>query len=210
MSGRLFVIAAPSGAGKTSLVKAALERESNLRVCVSHTTRPKRPNEIDGRDYHFIDVPTFKTLIDADGFLEYAPVFDNFYGTSRAALAEAFGRGHDVILEIDWQGARQVRERTRDAASGRAGCTTVFVLPPSRAELERRLRGRGTDDATVIARRLRDAVDDMSHYGEFDYVIVNDDFERAVADLRRIVVGPADDLLLTRPALGPLLAELLG
>ncbi|NBO75398.1 MAG: guanylate kinase, partial [Gammaproteobacteria bacterium] len=166
MSGRLFVIAAPSGAGKTSLVKAALERESNLRVCVSHTTRPKRPNEIDGRDYHFIDVPTFKTLIDADGFLEYAPVFDNFYGTSRAALAEAFGRGHDVILEIDWQGARQVRERTRDAASGRAGCTTVFVLPPSRAELERRLRGRGTDDATVIARRLRDAVDDMSHYGE--------------------------------------------
>lgn len=207
---RLFVIAAPSGAGKTSLVKAALERESNLRVCVSHTTRPKRPNEIDGRDYHFIDVPTFKTLIDADGFLEYAPVFDNFYGTSRAALAEAFGRGHDVILEIDWQGARQVRERTRDAASGRAGCTTVFVLPPSRAELERRLRGRGTDDATVIARRLRDAVDDMSHYGEFDYVIVNDDFERAVADLRRIVVGPADDLLSTRPALGPLLAELLG
>lgn len=210
MSGRLFVIAAPSGAGKTSLVKAALERESNLRVCVSHTTRPKRPNEIDGRDYHFIDVPTFKTLIDADGFLEYAPVFDNFYGTSRAALVEAFGRGHDVILEIDWQGARQVRERTRDAASGRAGCTTVFVLPPSRAELERRLRGRGTDDATVIARRLRDAVDDMSHYGEFDYVIVNDDFERAVADLRRIVVGPADDLLSTRPALGPLLAELLG
>jgi len=210
MSGRLFVIAAPSGAGKTSLVKAALERESNLRVCVSHTTRPKRPNEIDGRDYHFIDVPTFKTLIDADGFLEYAPVFDNFYGTSRAALAEAFGRGHNVILEIDWQGARQVRERTRDAASGRAGCTTVFVLPPSRAELERRLRGRGTDDATVIARRLRDAVDDMSHYGEFDYVIVNDDFERAVADLRRIVVGPADDLLSTRPALGPLLAELLG
>jgi guanylate kinase len=210
MSGRLFVIAAPSGAGKTSLVKATLARESNLRVCVSHTTRAKRPNEIDGRDYHFIDVPTFKTLIDADGFLEYAPVFDNFYGTSRAALAEAFGRGHDVILEIDWQGARQVRERTRDATSGRAGCTTVFVLPPSRAELERRLRGRGTDDATVIARRLRDAVDDMSHYGEFDYVIVNDDFERAVADLRHIIAGPADDLLASRPALEPLLAELLG
>ncbi|NDB24567.1 MAG: guanylate kinase [Gammaproteobacteria bacterium] len=189
MSGRLFVIAAPSGAGKTSLVKAALERESNLRVCVSHTTRPKRPNEIDGRDYHFIDVPTFKTLIDADGFLEYAPVFDNFYGTSRAALAEAFGRGHDVILEIDWQGARQVRERTRDAASGRAGCTTVFVLPPSRAELERRLRGRGTDDATVIARRLRDAVDDMSHYGEFDYLVVNDVFADALSELRAIVIS---------------------
>ncbi|MBM4213068.1 MAG: guanylate kinase [Gammaproteobacteria bacterium] len=210
MSGRLFVIAAPSGAGKTTLVKATLARESNLRVCVSHTTRVKRPNEIDGRDYHFIDVPTFKALIAADGFLEYAPVFDNFYGTSRAALAKAFGRGHDVILEIDWQGARQVRERTRDATSGRAGCTTVFVLPPSHAELERRLQGRGTDDATVIARRLRDAVDDMSHYNEFDYVIINDDFERAVADLRRIVVGPADDLLASRPALEPLLAELLG
>jgi len=210
MSGRLFVIAAPSGAGKTSLVKGVLAHESNLRVCVSHTTRAKRPNEIDGRDYYFIDVPTFKALIVADGFLEYAPVFDNFYGTSRAALAEALGRGHDVILEIDWQGARQVRERTRDATSGRAGCTTVFVLPPSRDELERRLRGRGTDNATAIARRLRNAVDDMSHYNEFDYVIINDDFERAVADLRRIVVGPADDLLASRPALEPLLDELLG
>jgi len=210
MSGRLFVIAAPSGAGKTSLVKAALAREPNLRVCVSHTTRARRPNEVDGRDYHFVGVETFKEMIAADGFLEYAPVFDNFYGTSRAALADAFGRGPDVILEIDWQGARQVRERTCDATSGRAGCTTVFVLPPSRAELERRLRGRGTDDATVIARRLRDAVDDMSHYGEFDYVIVNDDFERAVADLRHIIAGPADDLLASRPALEPLLAELLG
>jgi len=181
-----------------------------LRVCVSHTTRAKRPNEIDGRDYYFIDVPTFKALIVADGFLEYAPVFDNFYGTSRAALAEALGRGHDVILEIDWQGARQVRERTRDATSGRAGCTTVFVLPPSRDELERRLRGRGTDNATAIARRLRNAVDDMSHYNEFDYVIINDDFERAVADLQRILVGPANDLLASRPTLEPLRAELLG
>ncbi|MBM4232616.1 MAG: guanylate kinase [Gammaproteobacteria bacterium] len=210
MSGRLFVIAAPSGAGKTSLVKGVLAHESNLRVCVSHTTRAKRPNEIDGRDYYFIDVPTFKALIVADGFLEYAPVFDNFYGTSRAALAEALGRGHDVILEIDWQGARQVRERTRDATSGRAGCTTVFVLPPSRDELERRLRGRGTDNATAIARRLRNAVDDMSHYNEFDYVIINDDFERAVADLQRILVGPANDLLASRPTLEPLRAELLG
>jgi len=210
MSGRLFVIAAPSGAGKTSLVKGVLAHESNLRVCVSHTTRAKRPNEIDGRDYYFIDVPTFKALIVADGFLEYASVFDNFYGTSRAALAEALGRGHDVILEIDWQGARQVRERTRDATSGRAGCTTVFVLPPSRDELERRLRGRGTDNATAIARRLRNAVDDMSHYNEFDYVIINDDFERAVADLQRILVGPANDLLASRPTLEPLRAELLG
>jgi guanylate kinase len=208
--GRLFVIAAPSGAGKTSLVKATLAREPNLHVCVSHTTRRQRPTEIDGRDYHFTGVETFRAMIDAGGFLEHAQVFDNYYGTSRAALAAAFGRGHDVILEIDWQGAQQVRERTRDAATGRPGCTTVFVLPPSRAELERRLRGRGTDDEQVIARRLRDAVDDMGHHAEFDYVIVNDDFERAVGDLRRIVAGNAADLVGNRPGLAPLLQELLG
>ena len=208
--GRLFVIAAPSGAGKTSLVKATLAREPNLHVCVSHTTRRQRPTEIDGRDYHFTGVETFRAMIDAGGFLEHAQVFDNYYGTSRAALAEAFGRGHDVILEIDWQGAQQVRERTRDAVTGRPGCTTVFVLPPSRAELERRLRGRGTDDEQVIARRLRDAVDDMGHHAEFDYVIVNDDFERAVGDLRRIVAGNAADLVGNRPGLAPLLQELLG
>ena len=208
--GRLFVIAAPSGAGKTSLVKASLQRIPNLRVCVSHTTRPRRPNEIDGRDYHFVDVPTFEAMIAADGFLEYAPVFDNYYGTSRKALAEAFGRGHDVMLEIDWQGAEQVRRRTSDPKSGRAGCAGIFVLPPSRTELERRLRERRTDSDAVIARRLQDAVSDMRHYHEFDYVIVNDDFERAVADLRHIIAGPADDLLASRPALEPLLAELLG
>ena len=208
--GRLFVIAAPSGAGKTSLVKATLEREANLRVCVSHTTRARRPNEVDGRDYHFVSVDAFKEMIAADGFLEYAPVFDNFYGTSRAALAEAFGRGHDVILEIDWQGAQQVRERTRDPQTGKPGCTTIFVLPPSRAELERRLRGRGTDSDAVIARRLQDAVTDMEHHDEFDYVIVNEDFERAVADLRRIVAGNGADLSARRPALAPLLGDLLG
>lgn len=210
MSGRLFVIAAPSGAGKTSLVKAALAREPNLRVCVSHTTRARRPNEVDGRDYHFVSVDTFKTMIAADGFLEYAPVFDNFYGTSRAALAEAFGRGHDVILEIDWQGARQVRERTRDLATGKAGCTSIFVLPPSRAELERRLRGRGTDSEAVIARRLRDAVADMSHHDEFEYVLVNVDFEQAVGDLRRIIAGDSSDLAADRASLAPLLRDLLG
>lgn len=207
--GRLFVIAAPSGAGKTSLVKATLAREPNLRVCVSHTTRRQRANELDGRDYHFVGIEAFRAMIAADGFLEYAQVFDNYYGTSRAALAEAFGRGHDVILEIDWQGARQVRERTRDPATGRAGCITIFVLPPSRNELERRLRGRGTDDEQVIARRLRDAVDDMRHHTEFDYVIVNDDFEQAVADLRRIVDGGADDLPGRRTSLAPLLDDLL-
>ena len=209
MSGRLFVIAAPSGAGKTSLVKAALERAPNLRVCVSHTTRARRTNEIDGRDYHFVTVDHFKEMIAADGFLEYAPVFDNFYGTSRKALEDAFGRGYDVILEIDWQGARQVRERTRDPVTGEPGCISIFVLPPSRAELERRLRGRGTDSESVIERRLRDAVADMRHHDEFEYVIVNQDFDQAVADLLRIVAGSAEDLAGGRASLDPLLRDLL-
>jgi guanylate kinase len=203
MSGRrLFVVAAPSGAGKTSLVKALLQREPGLRVCVSHTTRPRRPTEVDGRDYHFVSVERFRELIAADGFLEYAPVFDNFYGTSRAALDAAFGAGYDVILEIDWQGARQVRSRAPD-------CSSIFVLPPSRDALEQRLRNRRTDSEEVIARRLRDAVDDMSHYAEFDHVVVNDDFEAALADLRRIVAGEAADLCADRPSLRPLLAGLL-
>lgn len=199
---RLFVIAAPSGAGKTSLVRELLAREPNLRVCVSHTTRRQRPNEVDGRDYHFVSVERFRELIAADGFLEYAPVFDNFYGTSRAALDAAFGAGYDVILEIDWQGARQVRSRAPD-------CSSIFVLPPSRDALEQRLRNRRTDSEEVIARRLRDAVDDMSHYAEFDHVVVNDDFEAALADLRRIVAGEAADLRADRPSLRPLLANLL-
>lgn len=207
--GRLFVIAAPSGAGKTSLVRELLAREPNLRVCVSHTTRPRRPNEVDGRDYHFVDVPTFRHMIDADGFLEHALVFDNHYGTSRAALAEAFGRGYDVILEIDWQGAAQVRERTRDPARGTAGCIGIFVLPPSRPELEARLRNRKTDSDEVIARRLRDAVADMRHADEFDYVIVNDHFETAVRDLQRILDGDAADLRADRPGLAPLMGQLL-
>jgi guanylate kinase len=200
--GRLFVIAAPSGAGKTSLVRALLQREPGLRVCVSHTTRPRRPTEVDGRDYHFVSVERFRELVAADGFLEYAPVFDNYYGTSRAALEAAFGAGHDVILEIDWQGARQVRARVPD-------CIGIFVLPPSRETLEQRLRNRRTDSDEVIARRLRDAVDDMSHYAEFDYVVVNDDFETAVADLRRVIAGGGDDLRADRPGLTPLLAGLL-
>jgi len=208
--GRLFVIAAPSGAGKTSLVKALLAREPNLRVCVSHTTRPRRPNEVDGRDYHFVSVERFREMIAADGFLEYAPVFDHFYGTSRVALADAFGRGHDVILEIDWQGAAQVRERTRDPKTGAVGCTSIFVLPPSRRELERRLRERGTDSDAVIERRLRDAVADMSHHAEFDHVIVNDDFEQAVDQLRRVIAGEIDVRRAAREELGSLLRELLG
>ena len=202
MSRRLFVVAAPSGAGKTSLVKALLAAEPELRVCVSHTTRTQRPNEQHGRDYWFVTPADFQAIVEADGFLEHAKVFDNHYGTSRLALEQAFRDGSGVILEIDWEGARQVRQRVPD-------CTSIFILPPSRAELEHRLRSRRTDSDDVIARRLRDAVSDMSHFDEFDYVIVNDDFDRAVSDLRRIVSGQGVDLVRDRPALAPLVQDLL-
>jgi guanylate kinase len=203
MPGRLFVISAPSGAGKTSLVKALLAAEPGVRVCVSHTTRRQRPSEQHERDYYFVTPEQFHAIREADGFLESANVFDNWYGTSRLALERAFGSGYDVVLEIDWQGARQVRARV-------PSCISIFILPPSRAALEQRLRARRTDQDEVIARRLRDAVSDMTHYEEFDYVVVNDDFGKAVADLRRIIAGPAPDLASDRPELGPLLKELLG
>ena len=207
--GHLFVIAAPSGAGKTSLVKALLEREPQLRVCVSHTTRPKRPNEIDGHDYHFVDRERFRRMVRDGAFLEHAAVFDNDYGTSLGALQDAFGAGFDIVLEIDWQGARQVRAKVPE-------CISIFVLPPSRLALEQRLHNRRTDSPEVIARRLRDAVTDMGHYGEFDCVVVNDDFETAVADLRRIIAAARDSGVAAagldpeRASLRPLVGELLG
>jgi len=199
--GALFVIAAPSGAGKTSLVKAVLVRDPSLRVSVSHTTRKQRENEVPGRDYNFVGVDEFKRLIAAGEFLEHAQVFDNFYGTSRAQVEALRKAGHNVILEIDWQGARQVRAAQPD-------CKSVFILPPSRAELETRLRNRKTDSNEVIERRLRDSIADMSHYAEFDCVIVNDDFEAAVGHLLKILRG-AGDYEAKRPDLQPLLKDLL-
>jgi guanylate kinase len=201
--GSLFVIAAPSGAGKTSLVKAILARDPSLRVSVSHTTRKQREKEIPGRDYYFVSVDEFRRLIDQKEFLEHAQVFDNFYGTGRAQVEALRSAGHDVILEIDWQGAQQVREAQPD-------CKTVFILPPSRVELETRLRNRKTDSDEVIERRLRDAVTDMSHYAEFDYVIVNNDFEEAVAQLLSILRGGGKEYGAKRPDLSSLLADLLG
>jgi guanylate kinase len=200
--GRLFVIAAPSGAGKTSLVKALLASTPSLRLSVSHTTRQRRPTEQEGREYHFVSVPEFERLRAAGEFLEHARVFDNFYGTSRAFVGQQLAAGHDVVLEIDWQGAQQVRRAMPQ-------CASVFILPPSRATLAERLARRATDTAEVIARRLADAAGDMSHYREFDYVVVNDDFERAVEDLKRIVAGDAKDLRSDRPQLASLLAQLL-
>jgi guanylate kinase len=200
--GALYVIAAPSGAGKTSLVKAVLARDPSLRVSVSHTTRKQREKEIPGRDYNFVSVDEFKRLIGQDAFLEHAQVFDNFYGTGRAQVEALRNAGHDVILEIDWQGAQQVRRAQPD-------CRSIFILPPSRAELEARLRNRNTDSDQVIERRLRDAVADMSHYAEFDRVIVNDEFETAVAQLLTILRGGGTEYDAKRPALKALLADLL-
>ena len=201
--GRLYVIAAPSGAGKTSLVKALLERRPGIEVSVSYTTRKPRPNEADGRDYCFVDRATFERLIGEDALLEYARVYDNFYGTSRERVQRAIAAGRDVILEIDWQGARQVRQRMPD-------CSSIFILPPSHAALERRLRDRRTDDEAVIARRLRDAAAGISHWREFDYVVVNDRFEHALEALESVVARRGDAWAATRPGLEALAAELLG
>jgi len=200
--GRLFVISAPSGAGKTSLVKALLQRNPALRLSISHTTRKARPSEQPGREYYFVTVEEFRALAGRGAFLESAQVFDNYYGTGRQTVENLLAQGSDVILEIDWQGARQVRAALPE-------CTSVFVLPPSRGALEQRLRSRQTDSDEVIARRLRDAAGDMSHALEFDYVVVNDDFERAVADLERIVAGRGADLVAARASLKPLLHQLL-
>jgi guanylate kinase len=200
--GSLYVIAAPSGAGKTSLVKAVLDRDPALRVSISHTTRKPRTHEVDGEHYHFITVEEFKRLVEADAFLEHAQVFDNYYGTSRAGVDALCNAGHDVILEIDWQGARQVRKAQPD-------CRSIFILPPSRRELESRLRNRKTDNEEVIQRRLRDCITDMSHYAEFDHVIVNEDFERATGELLALLRG-GPGFEADRPQLKPLVAELLG
>lgn len=174
--GHLYIVSAPSGAGKTSLVKALLERDAHVVVSVSHTTRPRREGEIEGVDYNFVTMEQFETKIENGQFLEYAEVFGNKYGTSQVWVQEQLSKGLDVILEIDWQGAEQVRRLMPEARS-------VFILPPSREVLERRLRGRGTDTEEVIQKRLSKTVSEISHYGEFDYLIVNDDFETALADL---------------------------
>jgi guanylate kinase len=201
-AGKLFVVSAPSGAGKTSLVKALLQSEPQLHVSVSHTTRRRRPTEEEGREYHFVPVPQFEQMAARGEFLEHARVFDNLYGTSRAYVAGQLARGYDVILEIDWQGAQQVRRAMPQ-------CVSIFILPPSRAELAERLARRATDSPEIIAWRLKDAAADMSHYREFDYVVVNDDFQQAVRELRDIIAGGGEGLASTRTALGPLTAELL-
>lgn len=182
---RLFVIAAPSGAGKTTLVKALLERNPALRFSISYTTRPRRKLEVEGRDYFFVTEERFAKLEEEGELLESARVFDNRYGTGRSQVEAHLAEGRDVILEIDWQGARQVRQSMPE-------CESVFILPPSLKELERRLRDRRTDSETVILRRLKDAIGDISHWSEFDYVIINDDLRKSVLELEAIISGSGD------------------
>ncbi|MBK7903960.1 MAG: guanylate kinase [Proteobacteria bacterium] len=199
--GRLFVVAAPSGAGKTSLVRGLMEHEPGLRFSISYTTRPRRPTEAHGRDYFFVSKDEFKAMVRRGEFLEHAQVFDNYYGTARAQVEESLAAGQDLVLEIDWQGAQQVRRALPE-------CRSIFILPPSRAELERRLRGRGTDAEDVIQRRLRDAASDIAHWTDFDFVVVNDDFERTLRELHGIVRGRGDVSRRGREGLAELVASL--
>jgi guanylate kinase len=181
-TGTLYVFSAPSGAGKTTLVKALLEQTDDIGVSVSHTTRVSRSGEFDGKDYNFVSQDQFKALIDQNAFLEHAQVFDNFYGTSQIWVEQELSAGRDVILEIDWQGAKQIRQQMPNMIS-------VFILPPSREELLKRLTGRGTDEQSIIDRRMQDAVSEMSHYSEFDFLIINDDFATALQELLAVVLA---------------------
>ncbi|MGJ7547311.1 guanylate kinase [Pseudomonas alloputida] len=201
-SGTLYIVSAPSGAGKTSLVTALIKADPRVSVSVSHTTRAMRPGEEHGVNYHFVSHDDFKGLIAKGDFLEHAEVFGNFYGTSRSALQEVLDRGNDLILEIDWQGAQQVRKLMPEARS-------VFILPPSQQALRERLDGRGQDSEEIIAGRMKEAVSEMEHYDEYEYVIINDDFGVALEELKAVFV--ANRLLLSKQQqrYGGLLKELL-
>ena len=202
-SGTLYIVSAPSGAGKTSLVTALTKQDQKIRVSVSHTTRAMRPGEAHGVNYHFVVHEEFKALIAQGDFLEHAEVFGNFYGTSRSALQETLDQGFDLILEIDWQGAQQVRKLMPEALS-------IFILPPSQEALRQRLDGRGQDSEEIIAGRMKEAVSEMVHYNEFDYVIVNDDFEDALEDLKSVFRSNRLLLKKQQQRHGALLMQLVG
>jgi guanylate kinase len=200
--GNLYVISAPSGAGKTTIVRKVMELHPELRFSISYTTRPPREGETDGEDYYFLSRTEFEKMRDSDQFLEYAEVFGNFYGTGRQGVDHLRNDGHDVLLEIDWQGARQVRERQPD-------CCSIFILPPSLSELEHRLRGRRTDSEDAITRRLSEAIDDMSHWREFDHAVINDNLDDAIDSLDAILSGQSTATSTDNPDLCGRVAAML-
>ncbi|MCH8846848.1 MAG: guanylate kinase [Proteobacteria bacterium] len=201
-TGRLIVISAPSGTGKTTLVQALCEADPKLMVSVSHTTRPKRDGETDGIAYHFTDVDSFREMINAGQFLEYAKVFDHYYGTSRNAVESQLSEGRDVILEINWQGAARICQLMPESIS-------IFILPPSYQALETRLTDRGEDDSTTIQRRLRDAKNELSHYKEYDFLVINDEFEPALAELRDILASLRENRQVKQADLSQFVAGLM-
>jgi guanylate kinase len=200
--GKLIVISAPSGAGKTTLVKALCEADPELMVSVSHTTRPRRDGEEDGIAYHFTDVASFGEMVDGEQFLEHAKVFDNYYGTSKAAVEAQLDKGIDVILEIDWQGAQGVRQLIPESIS-------VFILPPSYQALETRLTGRGEDDAGTIQRRMDDAINELSHYKEYDYLVINDELELALSELQGLIAALRENQRPQQADLGEFVTRLM-
>lgn len=200
--GLLYVISAPSGAGKTSLVAALLQELNKVEVSVSHTTRAMRPGEQDGVNYHFVQPQAFQALVEQGAFFEHAQVFGNFYGTSRLAINQRLEAGIDVILEIDWQGAQQVRQQQPDAIG-------IFILPPSLQALRERLNGRGQDSAEVIEGRMQQAISEMSHWHEYDYLLINDDFSQALSELKAVFVAKRLELAKQRLNNAALLTELL-
>ncbi len=188
-SGNLYIVSAPSGAGKTSLLKALTATIENISTAISTTTRGIRSGEVDGVDYHFVSIEKFTLMIEQGDFIEHAEVFGNYYGTSKSHLIDALQQGQDMVVEIDWQGAQQVRNQLAEAIS-------IFILPPSKNELEKRLTGRGQDDPKVIKKRMDAAIKEISHYSEYDFIVVNDEFNVALADLENII--KANRLLKTR------------
>ena len=200
---RLYVVAAPSGGGKTSLINALLKKDERVQLSVSYTTRPPRPGEVDSVHYHFVDEDSFQTLIDRKAFLEYASVFDYHYGTSREVVEQQLAAGFDVILDIDWQGARQIRNSFPSSRS-------IFVIPPSLDVLRQRLIERGQDNDTVVQRRMRDAQAEISHWNEFDFLIINDKFDEALGELHSIIRSGQPRQPYDQKQNGEILAELLG
>ncbi|WP_339513742.1 guanylate kinase [Pseudomonas sp. RL_15y_Pfl2_60] len=202
-TGTLYIISAPSGAGKTSLVKALIDSEAMIRVSVSHTTRAMRPGETDGVNYHFVDRAQFQAMLDKGEFLEHAEVFGNLYGTSQTWVEQTLAEGYDLILEIDWQGAQQVRRLMPDSRS-------IFILPPTQEALRHRLTNRGQDSGEIIEQRMREAVSEMSHYVEYDFLIINDDFAHALSDLKAIFRANQLQQNSQQQRHAGLLSELLG